>query len=253
MNMVSRSSWNIRRRFASSLLLAGALPALAGGPLVDLEFDPAIVPVAPLYEFEIDLVASTTGPGSVAIATIDAILTWDPFFVDLLSVVPAPGVWFAAGFLPDPDGVNADLHDGNALFVALAPPGLLPSVPPDLVCATFRFRAVGPLGTSIVQLLPQTGTFARTRVLGQGIQNDVTGSIAGASTSVIVAPLMPGDMNCDGFVTVGDIAGFVLALTNPAGYLAAYPMCNILNGDVNGDMFVTVGDIGPFVGLITGG
>ncbi len=62
-----------------------------------------------------------------------------------------------------------------------------------------------------------------------------------------------GDMNCDGFVTVGDIGGFVLALTDPTGYAAAFPNCDIFNADVNNDGFVTVGDIGGFVTLLTGG
>ncbi|MDX2198230.1 MAG: hypothetical protein SF069_04565 [Phycisphaerae bacterium] len=62
-----------------------------------------------------------------------------------------------------------------------------------------------------------------------------------------------GDMNCDGFVTVGDISGFVLALTDPAGYATAFPNCNINLADVNQDGFVTVGDISGFVALLTGG
>lgn len=65
-------------------------------------------------------------------------------------------------------------------------------------------------------------------------------------------PDQTGDMNCDGVVSVGDIAGFVLALTNPAGYAAQYPTCDILNGDVNGNGVVSVTDIGPFVQLLTG-
>lgn len=69
---------------------------------------------------------------------------------------------------------------------------------------------------------------------------------------VVCFPPVPGDMNCDGSVSVGDIAGFVLALTDAAGYAAAYPNCDIANGDVNGDGFVTVGDIAPFVVLLTG-
>ncbi|MDX2197717.1 MAG: hypothetical protein SF069_01955 [Phycisphaerae bacterium] len=61
-----------------------------------------------------------------------------------------------------------------------------------------------------------------------------------------------GDMNCDGFVTVGDIGPFVLALTDPAAYALQYPDCDINNGDINQDGFVTVGDIGAFVALLTG-
>lgn len=63
---------------------------------------------------------------------------------------------------------------------------------------------------------------------------------------------LPGDMNCDGIVGVGDIAGFVLALTDPAGYEAAFPSCNINNADVNNDSTISVGDIAVFVALLTG-
>ena len=62
-----------------------------------------------------------------------------------------------------------------------------------------------------------------------------------------------GDMNCDGFVTVSDIGPFVLALSNPSAYAAAFPACDINNADVNEDTFVTVSDIGPFVQLLAGG
>ncbi|MGE3181739.1 MAG: hypothetical protein AB7N71_08920, partial [Phycisphaerae bacterium] len=61
-----------------------------------------------------------------------------------------------------------------------------------------------------------------------------------------------GDMNCDGCLTVSDIGPFVLAITNPAGYAAQFPNCNILHGDTNLDGFVTVGDIGRFVELLVG-
>ena len=62
----------------------------------------------------------------------------------------------------------------------------------------------------------------------------------------------PGDMNCDSVVDFGDINPFVLALSNPAAYSAAYPACDIANGDVNGDESVDFGDINPFVGLLSG-
>ena len=64
--------------------------------------------------------------------------------------------------------------------------------------------------------------------------------------------LLAGDLNCDGAVSVGDIGAFVLALTDPAGYAAAFPECDIFNGDVNNDGAVTVSDIGPFVALLAG-
>ncbi|MDX2200444.1 MAG: hypothetical protein SF069_15930 [Phycisphaerae bacterium] len=66
-------------------------------------------------------------------------------------------------------------------------------------------------------------------------------------------PLLIGDLNCDGVVSVGDIAGFVLALTDAPGYLAANPACNIDHADINNDGVVSVGDIAGFVALLTGG
>lgn len=63
------------------------------------------------------------------------------------------------------------------------------------------------------------------------------------------APQLLGDMNCDGVVSPSDIGPFVLALTDPFGYAAAFPACDIHNADINGDNLVTVGDIGGFVAL----
>ncbi len=61
-----------------------------------------------------------------------------------------------------------------------------------------------------------------------------------------------GDLNCDGVVNFDDINAFVLALSNPSAYHAAYPSCDILNGDVNGDGAVTFDDINAFVALLSG-
>lgn len=63
----------------------------------------------------------------------------------------------------------------------------------------------------------------------------------------------PGDLNCDLVVNNFDIDPFVLALTNPAAYEAAYPSCNIENADVNQDGQVNNFDIDAFVALLTGG
>jgi carboxypeptidase B len=62
-----------------------------------------------------------------------------------------------------------------------------------------------------------------------------------------------GDVNCDGFVNAFDIDPFVVALTDPAAYAAAYPGCDMNNADANGDGVVNAFDIDPFVVLLTGG
>jgi hypothetical protein len=66
------------------------------------------------------------------------------------------------------------------------------------------------------------------------------------------ASFILGDMNNDNAVNNQDIAPFVLLLTNPDGYAAAYPNCDPLAGDVNGDGVINNQDIAPFVALLTG-
>ncbi|MBL8878304.1 MAG: hypothetical protein JNG88_04210, partial [Phycisphaerales bacterium] len=62
-----------------------------------------------------------------------------------------------------------------------------------------------------------------------------------------------GDMNCDGVVDNFDIDPFVLALTNPAAYNAAFPGCSVLNGDANQDGALDNFDIDPFVLCVLNG
>jgi hypothetical protein len=75
-----------------------------------------------------------------------------------------------------------------------------------------------------------------------------------------------GDLNHDGTVGFGDINPFVLALSNPAGYAAAYPGLAEVDGnnhftgglilflgDLNCDGSVGFGDINPFVQRVTEG
>jgi hypothetical protein len=54
-------------------------------------------------------------------------------------------------------------------------------------------------------------------------------------------------------LSVGDIGPFVTAITDPAGYPAAFPACDILAADMNDDGVVSVGDIAGFVAVLTGG
>jgi hypothetical protein len=62
-----------------------------------------------------------------------------------------------------------------------------------------------------------------------------------------------GDLNCDGAINFDDVNAFVLALSDPAGYHAAYPTCGYLLADINGDGAVTFDDIDPFVAILSGG
>jgi outer membrane protein assembly factor BamB len=75
----------------------------------------------------------------------------------------------------------------------------------------------------------------------------------GAAGLRAFAATQPGDLNCDGVLSVGDIGPFVTAITDPAGYPAAFPACDILAADMNDDGVVSVGDIAGFVAVLTGG
>jgi hypothetical protein len=67
------------------------------------------------------------------------------------------------------------------------------------------------------------------------------------------ASLLPGDANCDGAVSFGDINPFVLLLANPEAWQQSHPGCSPLVGDVNVDGAVGFGDINPFVALLASG
>src|ERR1051326_3881894 len=67
------------------------------------------------------------------------------------------------------------------------------------------------------------------------------------AVSVPQSTRTPGDLNCDGVVNNFDIDPFVLGLTNPSGYAAQFPNCNIMNGDINNDGLFNNFDIDSFV------
>jgi hypothetical protein len=87
-----------------------------------------------------------------------------------------------------------------------------------------------------------------------GAQQDDDHGDGSGSAYVFYLPAMEltGDLNCDEAVDFGDINPFVLILTNPDAWQAAYPGCPLLNGDINGDGTVDFGDINPFVALLAG-
>jgi hypothetical protein len=104
------------------------------------------------------------------------------------------------------------------------------------------------------------GEFELSATIGQPDANTtvMTGGayeLAGGFWPGMIAgtPFDLGDLNCDGSVNAFDIDPFVLALTDPAGYAAAWPDCDIMLADINGDGEVNAFDIDPFVELLTGG
>ncbi len=111
-----------------------------------------------------------------AVAAIDAILSWNPAELQLITPVASTYPWFIAGFLPDPDGINANVLDGTALYTALAPPATPLMLPPNIIVASFKFKV---LTGGNVTLLPSLGTFGKTRVVSTTPGLEITGVISG--------------------------------------------------------------------------
>ncbi len=90
---------------------------------------------------------------------------------------------------------------------------------------------------------------AITRIDGQRI------TFNGMMIETLGGPMFTlGDTNNDGTVDTLDIDPFVLLLTDPAGYAAAFPGVDAnAVGDINMDTVVDTLDIDPFVALLTAG
>lgn len=97
----------------------------------------------------------------------------------------------------------------------------------------------------------QPGSFSATLTISSNAP-DEPARLVSLSAVVQEAGLLPGDMNCDGLVSITDIGPFVLALTDPAAYAMQFPNCNVLAGDLNHSGDLTVADIGLFVALLVG-
>lgn len=247
------------RPFASSVVLSTTLVAPSAPAAVDLQLAPPAAPVRVGDVFQVELVGRATGPSAEQIAAADVIFAWDASVLRLTDATAWPGApWILEGFpgVPLNAGVvhpflDIPANDGDALFQALAAPGLSLTFPvaASTPFVQFEFEALSASPSTEIRLLAEASGFT-TRVLTVGNINR-TGALSDTGGFVVLHPL--GDMNCDGAITVGDIAPFVLALTDPAGYVANFPDCAIENGDVSGDGQVTVSDIDSFVALLVGG
>jgi len=122
--------------------------------------------------------------------------------------------------------------------------------PPD-ACAGLGWRIMDPpaVGSSENWFAAYVGGawanywFGGSPVANFGIKIFATGG----------AVVTTADTNCDGAVNAFDIDPFILALTDPAGYTAAYPNCNLLTADANCDGTVNAFDIDPFILCLTSG
>lgn len=74
-----------------------------------------------------------------------------------------------------------------------------------------------------------------------------------AAQLTTAAAFLPSDFNGDGLINTEDINPFILALTDPAGYAATFPLVDLLQVDPNGDGLINTEDINYFIFHLTGG
>jgi hypothetical protein len=98
---------------------------------------------------------------------------------------------------------------------------------------------------------------AMTRFLTTGTRKHMTDLDWAALADIgweLAPPPIPGDLNGDGLVNTADINPFILALTDPPAFTAAFPHVDrAAAGDLNGDGLVNTADINPFVLALTSG
>ncbi len=230
-------------RFATLLfasMLVGGFPVLYGAD-VDLTLDPINQTVSTGDTVDVSLVATSAGPGSQDVVALDAILNWDPAKLALIEIVSGSGhAWFVSDFLLDPDGLNDDLTDGDALYTALTPPGApAPAPTTGLLVATFRFQTLADTAGTVVSMLPMSGAFAQTQVLFL-FAEDITGDISGTATIVSESPdpgFVRGDTNNDDTIDIAD----AIWLLNYLFQGGPAPAC-LDAGDTNDDTGIDIGD-----------
>ncbi len=151
------------------LVLGIAATRSSHAGLVDLSLNPesSKSSVGELVLIKLSAIAQND-PGA-AIAAVDAILDWDPVYLELVGVDDTNDAypWLVSGFLLDPDGINDDRFDGDAIYTALSQTATPAAIPdsPGWVLTTVVFRALAPTNTTSVSLVGALGKFGKTRVI----------------------------------------------------------------------------------------
>lgn len=175
------------------LVVSASAPTSAN---VSLSFQPAELTSHVGAVFSIDLVAVADGSAPEDIGAIDAILAWNPDYLELIGFTPNAAGWYDQGFFPNPDGLNNGVNpnypavpanDGDVMYTAFANPSgsprvSAPPVPGTLIVTTFRFRALAESPGTGVSLISQFGN-SRTQVFaltppGFVITGDISGSVS---------------------------------------------------------------------------
>jgi hypothetical protein len=201
-----------------ALIAASIVPVRGGAAaLVDVILEPSTqsVCVGDVVTIELRLVSDGAPQPFQA---VDAIIAWDPGVLLLVGFDDsnAGANWFLSGFLPDPDMINDDLTDGEALYTALAPIGgtlFAPPAPGSFLVTEFSFTVTTATAGTAISLTPSSGAFGQTRVLLEGAP--VTGAIRGPADVIASTPSCPADFNCDSNVDALDFLRLIAQWGSP--------------------------------------
>lgn len=181
-------------------------------------------------------------------------------------------LWCGCGFV-DPDGCidvvspnrGETLSEFEAPFQILAPArvrvriGTSEEFGSVAILNSANVNQINPSGADQTVIL-QPGAYRFRRTAGQATgagpcfceSSDGEGEGGQTNGAITITLRDQADLNCDGFVSTGDIGPFVMALAQPSLYMQQFPACNRLHADMNCDGAVTVADIARFVHLIAG-
>ncbi|MFT5152371.1 MAG: hypothetical protein ACI841_002369, partial [Planctomycetota bacterium] len=157
---------NYPRMLCTGLSLS-VLTSTASAQLIDLAFSPTQSIVQVGDSVDIRIVATADAITGIDYAAIDALLDYDLTYLALLGVddTDASENWFVSSFLPDPDGINDDLTDGNAIYTALASTSdPATALPAGSIVTTLKFVAILETPGTTLSFLPTMGLWGGTDV-----------------------------------------------------------------------------------------
>ncbi len=172
------ATMNFSKPFSSCLYMATVVFFTGVGPAraeVDLSLRPVedFARVGETIAFE--LVATSTTGSDESIASLSVIVDWDADSLTFVDALPSPEAsWMVLGILPDPDGVNTFLDDGDAIVTGLAFPGSLVQASPEgTVISLLEFEGINRAASASILIPPQIGNFGETLVSEDPGENKV--------------------------------------------------------------------------------
>lgn len=223
--------------FAATGVALLALAAPARGD-IDLEFRADAATVAVGDVVDVGLYAVSDDAGTQSFSAVQAIFTWDPVVLALVSTTSDGAIPLLVNSVPANGdfGLNEVLPpaDGDGFLLCLAQLGTPAAATPEgVLLHTFAFEALAPDAATAVDLAPTGGEGGQTFVVDGEVPGlAVTGALVPAVIEVADASC-PGDLDDDGQVAFSDLLEL----------LSAWGPCAGCAADLDGDDEVAFGDL----------